>query len=174
MAPCAVLIGLPGTGKTTTGRRLAALLDVAFADSDDLVAAAVGRPVPDYLAAAGEAAFRREEAAAVRAALDDFDGVLALGGGAVTSEDVRHALLAAGVPVVLLVASLRTLGRRVGDARSRPLLAGDPQARLAELARRREAHYRACATHVVDTDDRTPAQVAEELARLLAPVQAGE
>lgn len=167
MTPRAVLIGLPGTGKTTTGRRLAALLGVAFADSDDLVAAAVGLPVPEYLKAEGEDTFRRQEAAAIRAALSGFEGVLALGGGAVTSEQVRTDLAAAGMPVALLQGSLRTLGQRVGDARTRPLLAGDPTARLAELAARREPLYRECATVVVITDDRTPAQVADELAALL-------
>jgi shikimate kinase len=169
-----VLIGMPGTGKTTTGRRLAAVLQVPFADSDDLVAEAVGRPVPEYLASEGEEAFRSHEAAAIRAALADFDGVLALGGGAVTNPPVRADLAAAGVPVVWLRGSVRTLAQRVGDARTRPLLADDPPARLDELAARREPLFAECATVTVETDDRTPAQVADELSELLHREPTGE
>jgi shikimate kinase len=174
MTPRVVLIGMPGTGKTTTGRRLAAVLQLPFADSDELVADELGRPVPEYLASEGEEAFRRHEQAAVRAALAGFDGVLALGGGAVTIAPVRVELAAAGVPVVWLRGSLRTLAQRVGDGRSRPLLADDPQARLAALAARREPLFRECATLTVQTDNRTPAQVADKIAEMLQHEPTGE
>lgn len=167
MTPRVVLVGLPGTGKSSTGRRLAKVLAAPFADSDDLVQAAEGRTVSGIFAESGEAAFRAAESAAISAALTGFDGVLALGGGAVTVAANRAALAASGVPVVALRAGLETLEVRVGDANSRPLLAGAPRERLATLAREREPLYERIATFCVDTDGRTPGQVAATIAARL-------
>ena len=167
MTPRAVLIGLPGTGKSTTGRRLAKILAVAFADSDDLVEAEAGRNVREIFSDAGEAEFRRIEAAAIRSALSQFDGVLALGGGALQAEETRAVLAGSGVAVVLLRAPIPTLVERVGDGRTRPLLFGDPPRRLAELDEQRGAAYRAVATFVVDTENRSPGKVAASVAARL-------
>ena len=167
MAPRAVLFGLPGTGKSTTGRRLAKILAVPFADSDELIEAATGRRIVDIFASDGEAAFRTLEADAIAAALTDFDGVLALGGGAVLTERTRDALALSGVEVVQLQAPLDTLLARIGDARTRPLLHDDPPARLAELAAERAPIFAALATICVDTDQRTAGQVAATIAARL-------
>jgi len=162
-----VLVGLPGTGKSSTGRRLAKILVLPFADSDVLVEAATGQTVAELFTDQGEAAFRAGERDAVLDALAHFDGVLALGGGAPGTPAIRDALLASGVPVVVLTASLATLVERLGDAASRPLLADDPPARLAALAAEREPLYAAVATLTVDTDGRTPGQVAATIAARL-------
>jgi shikimate kinase len=167
VTPKVVLVGLPGAGKSTTGRRLAKILAVPFADSDDLVEAADGRAVAQIFAETGEDAFRVAESAAVCSALTEFDGVLALGGGALGSAATREALVASGVPVVLLRAGVPTLRARVGDARTRPLLAGDPEARLLLLAAERAPVYDALATLAVDTEARTPGQVAATVAARL-------
>jgi shikimate kinase len=167
MSPKAVLIGLPGTGKTTTGRRLAKILAVPFADSDELVEAAAGRTVADFFAESGEAAFRAAESAAVTAALAEFPGVLALGGGALGNADTRAALADAGVPVVLLRAALGALAARVGDGASRPLLSADPRGRLAALAAERAPTYEEVATFAVETDHNSPAHVAAAIAARL-------
>ncbi len=166
-SPRAVLVGLPGSGKTTAGRRLAELLGVAFADSDDLVAERAGRSVAQIFADDGEGTFREIEAAAIGQALAGFDGVLALGGGAVLAASTRQALARSGAPVVLLRAAVTTLRHRVGDGRDRPLLADDTATRLGELAAAREPLYREVATVVVDTERRRPARVAEVIASLL-------
>src|SRR5664279_5336275 len=113
MPPRAVLVGLPGVGKSTVGQRLARRLSVRFADSDRLVAQSTGRTVRQIFELDGEAAFRSYEAAAIAGALVSFDGVLALGGGAVTTASVRQQLGVAGVPVVLLIANEGELLRRM-------------------------------------------------------------
>lgn len=167
MSPKAVLVGLPGTGKSTTGRRLARMLAVPFADSDELVVTATGCSVPELFARDGEDAFRDAEQAAIAAALHDFDGVLSLGGGALGRAATRTALTGAGVPVVALRASIEVLVARVGTGGHRPLLADDPEARLAVLARERTPVYDQLATFAVDTDGRTPGQVAATIAARL-------
>jgi shikimate kinase len=167
MSPRAVLVGLPGTGKSTTGRRLAKILVVGFSDSDELVEAAEGRSVTTIFAESGEIAFRAVEAAAISTALADFDGVLSLGGGALNDPTTRTAVRESGVAVVLLRATLQTLSDRIGDGRTRPLLAQDTDARLAALSAEREPIYLDVATFTVDTDDRTPGQVAALIAARL-------
>ncbi len=163
MTPRAVLIGLPGTGKTTTGRRLAGRLRVPFADSDDLVEQRAGRSVRAIFERDGEAGFRDAEAEVIAAALSAFDGVLALGGGAIVAEQTRAALAVSGAPVVLLRAELSTLAVRVGRAQDRPLLTGDPVGRLAGLAAARQPLYESVATAVIDTDRRSAKRVAADI-----------
>jgi shikimate kinase len=166
MPPRLVLVGLPGAGKSTVGAELAARLGVAFADSDDLIARQTGRSVSEIFAAQGEPAFRQLEADMIAEALAGFDGVLALGGGAVTVESVRQDLAdsaAAGVPVVQLCAEPAELLSRLAGAEPRPLLAGDAAARLAELAAARSRLYAEVATAHIDTGGRSAAEVAAAL-----------
>jgi shikimate kinase len=167
MTPKVVLVGLPGAGKSTTGRRLAKILAVPFADSDHLIEERAGSTISELFATRGEEACRVIEAEVIAAALAEFPGVLSLGGGAVMRAQTRQAILASGVPVVYLRAGLEELGDRVGDARTRPLLVADPPARLAVLAAERGAHYEDLATITVDTDGRTPGQVAATIAARL-------
>jgi shikimate kinase len=167
MSPRVVLIGLPGSGKSTTGRRLAKMLGVDFADSDELIEDAAGRSIREIFDTDGEAAFRALEAETIATALHDFGGVLALGGGALDTETTRTAVARSGLPVVRLDAAIGTLAARVGDAHTRPLLAGDPAARLRELAESRKATYEAAATLTVPTDNRAPGQVASRIAASL-------
>jgi shikimate kinase len=167
MTPKVVLVGLPGAGKSTTGRRLANILAVPFNDSDDLVEAATGESVEAIFASAGEPAFRAAEQAAIIGALTEFEGVLSLGGGALGNATTRETIAGSGAPVVLLRATLDTLGARVGDAHTRPLLADDPPTRLAVLAAERTAVYDELSTFAVDTDGKTPGQVAATIAARL-------
>lgn len=167
MAPKVLLIGLPGTGKSSVGRRVAERLGTEFADSDAMIETRAGRPIPRIFADDGEPAFRRLEASVVADALTSFSGVLSLGGGAVLTESTRQAVVSSGLPVVMLHTQLATLAGRVGAGTGRPLLADDPQARLVELAAVREPVYRSLATLVVDTERRSAARVAEVVCRML-------
>lgn len=163
MPPRVVLVGLPGAGKSSVGKALAARLGVAFADSDELIAQQTGRSVSEIFRHQGEPAFRRLEADMIAEALGGFDGVLALGGGAVTTESVRQDLAASGVPVVLLTAPHSELSHRMSGTAHRPLLAGDAAARLAALAEARDGLYVEVASVTVDTGGRTVAEVAAAL-----------
>jgi shikimate kinase len=100
MAPKAVLIGLPGSGKSTIGRRLAKAMGCALIDTDAVIEERSGRTIAEIFAAEGESGFRRIEEQVICEALDTHDGILSLGGGAVTTAGVREAL--AGHTVVYL------------------------------------------------------------------------
>jgi shikimate kinase len=162
------LVGLPGAGKSSVGAELALRLDCLFADTDDVVIAMTGRSVAEIFASDGETAFREVEATAIADALLDFDGVLALGGGAVTTEAVRHALQDAGVPVLMLTAEQDELLERMDGSRHRPLLAGNAAERLSELAVARDPLYREVATLTVDTTGLSVHEVVADIERQLA------
>ncbi|MEU9830665.1 shikimate kinase [Streptosporangium sp. NPDC048047] len=167
MSPRAVLIGPPGAGKSTVGRLLAGRLGVAFRDTDADVEAVAGKPVGDIFVEDGEERFRELEAEAVRRALAEHDGVLALGGGAVLAGETRELL--AGHPVVYLEVGLSQAVQRVGLASARPLLVLNPRSRLKKLMDERRPVYEGLAGVVVATDDREPAEVADEIAKGLEP-----
>src|SRR4051812_11172033 len=101
--PLVVLVGPPSSGKTTVGSALAAALGTAFRDTDHDVEAEAGCSVADVFVTHGEPHFRELEERAVARALAEHDGVLALGGGAVTSEATRRLLVELGVHGVLVV-----------------------------------------------------------------------
>ena len=167
--PAVVLVGFMGAGKSAVGRELAARLGVPFLDTDEAIVAVAG-PIPGIFASRGESGFRALEAEVVvreLGALSREPKVLALGGGAVLTGDVRDALRLVE-HVVWLTAPAGELWRRVSadEGDERPL-ARDEQAFAALLAAR-EALYREVATLVVDTSDRDAAQIASELVAALS------
>ncbi|WP_113704756.1 shikimate kinase [Nonomuraea lactucae] len=161
----AVLIGPPGSGKTTLGRLLAERLGVAFRDTDADVEAVAGKPVSDIFVEDGEARFRELELRAVRTALAEHDGVLSLGGGAVLNEETQALL--AGHPVVYLQVGLAAAVQRVGLASARPLLVLNPRSQLKKLMEQRRPIYERLAVLTVVTDDRPPAELADEIVKEL-------
>ncbi|GGZ65162.1 shikimate kinase [Streptomyces inusitatus] len=163
-APAVVLIGAPGSGKTTVGTLLAERLGVGFRDTDQDVEHGCGMSVAELVRLRGEAPFRELERIAVRTALDEHDGVLALGGGAVLDPSTQRLL--AAHRVVHLSTDPATALARIGGAASRPLLADDPERGLRELFRVRGPLYRRLATLTVDSAG-TPAQAALRLALAL-------
>jgi len=162
-APLLVLVGPMGAGKTTVARLLADAWDVTVRDTDADVEAADGRAISDIFVESGEAYFRHLERAAVATALAEHDGVLAVGGGAVLDEGTR--LLLSGHRVVFLRVGLSEAVKRVGLGTSRPLLLGNVRSRIKALLDERTPIYEAVATETVDTDGRTPDEVADEILR---------
>jgi shikimate kinase len=164
--PRAVLVGPMGAGKTTVGRILAARWGVDVRDTDADVEVGAGKPVPEIFVDEGEERFRELERAAVAAALASHDGVLSLGGGAVLDADTRKLL--EGHPVVFLRVGLADAVKRVGLGTGRPLLLGNVRSRVRQLLDERTPVYEAVAALVVDTDGRSPEQVADDIEKGLA------
>jgi shikimate kinase len=165
-----VLVGPPAAGKTTVGRLVAGRLGVGFTDTDELIVARAGKPVAEIFVDSGEQAFRELEAAAVAESLVGTDGVLALGGGAVLSAATRRLLV--GHPVVFLATGVPAAAARVGLNRDRPLLLGNPRQLLRALLDARLPLYREVAAATVETDERTPEEVADAVLAALPTIAA--
>lgn len=164
--PRVVLVGPMGAGKSTVAALLGSAWDLPVRDTDADIEAAEGRSISDIFVDDGEQHFRKLEAAAVAEALAEHEGVLALGGGAVLDPGTRERL--AGLPVVFLRVGLSEAVKRVGLGAGRPLLLGNVRARIKALLDERTPVYESVATYVVDTDGRTPEDVAAEIRELLA------
>ncbi|MBI1844281.1 MAG: shikimate kinase [Actinobacteria bacterium] len=167
-----VLVGMMGTGKTTVGRHVAALLGRPFFDSDEVVAQRADRSVREIFEQDGEPAFRRLESAVMAELLGGSQpSVIAGGGGAVLDEGTR-VRLARSADVVWLRASPRLLaGRLARGGDHRPLLDGhdeDVAAVLADLGNRRDPIYESVADHIVDIDDRGPQRMAQAVVEVVS------
>jgi shikimate kinase len=159
------LVGPPGAGKTTIGTLLAERLGVEFRDVDHDIETQAGKPISEIFVDDGEAAFRTLEVAAVAAALQTHDGVLALGGGAVLAPATQAALV--GHQVVYLEVGLADAVDRVGLNTARPLLAFNPRATLRTLLAERAPVYAGVATVTVSTDGRKPEEITSEVVEQL-------
>ncbi|WNM33958.1 shikimate kinase [Streptomyces sp. Li-HN-5-11] len=158
-APLVVLVGPMGVGKSTVGGLLAQRLGVGYRDTDEDIVAGQGRTIADIFVDEGEPAFRAIEKQAVREALAEHEGVLALGGGAILDADTRALL--AGQRVVYLSMDVEEAVRRTGLNVARPLLAVNPRKQWRELMEARRHLYEEVATAVVPTDGRTPEEVTQ-------------
>jgi shikimate kinase len=165
MRPLAVIVGPPGSGKTTVGSLLAQAFGLSFRDTDADIARRAGKTIPDIFVEDGEEHFRALERDAVARALSEHDGVLALGGGAVLSEATRELL--AGHTVIYLTVDLSGAVARVGLDHGRPLLAVNPRATLRFLMEQRKPLYEQVASYTVDTSGRTPEEVIDEIVSFL-------
>lgn len=165
MTPRAVIVGAPGAGKSTVGKRVAERLGVPFADSDALVEKRAGKPVPDIFISDGEAEFRRLEREEIARALDEFTGVLSLGGGAILDEATRASLK--GQRVVWLQVDLSHATQRVGMNSARPLLLGNVRGTMLTMLEQRTPLYAEVASDAVDTSGRGVKDVVVDVVDLL-------
>lgn len=165
MAPVMVLVGSPGAGKSSVGRRVAERLGLPFVDTDHLIEADAGMSVPDIFVTMGEDEFRKREAAAVAESMTG-DGVVALGGGAVMRAETQELL--AGQHVIWLKVAAPDAANRVGLNTARPLLLGNVRGTLAALLEQRTPIYEALATQTVDTSGRSLREVTEAVLGLVS------
>lgn len=158
--PSVVLVGPPGAGKSTIGRKLARELGVDLYDTDAGIEEQTGRTIPEIFAEDGEPEFRRIEEQVVRDAVLAGHGIISLGGGSVLSATTRELLR--GRTVVYLEISVGEGLRRTGASTNRPLLNGaDPGAKYRELMKIRRPLYREVASVRVRTDGRSPGRVVK-------------
>ncbi len=145
-----VLVGLPGSGKTTVGRQLARRLGLPFVDSDHALERHVGCSIREYFEREGEERFRDLESEVLDELSQTHTGVLSTGGGSVLRAINRERLRARG-QVFYLRASPEEVYRRLRHDQNRPLLqVADPMHRLRELFTLRDPLYRQTAHHVVE------------------------
>lgn len=157
-----ILAGFMGTGKTTVGQMAARELGMPFIDTDTEIEALAKDSVPNIFARQGEAAFRKLEAIVCLRAAIAGGRVIATGGGALLNEATREALSNSGL-LVCLTAELDTILARIGGDVSRPLLGQREQ--VARLLDQRASLYNSL-LYQIDTTDKTPEQVAEEVIAL--------
>jgi shikimate kinase len=162
-----VLVGLMGSGKTTVGKRLAALLGLPFADTDQEIEEAARMSVAELFAAYGEPEFRALEARVVARLAEGTQRVIATGGGAFMNEETRRILKARSV-TVWLKADLDTLMERVLKRPTRPLLkTADPRATMKSLMDTRYPVYRTADIHIHSRNGKRDT-IAREIIQSLA------
>ena len=163
----AILIGPPGAGKSTIGGSLASSLGCAFHDTDSIIEAQTHEKISQIFVDKGEPWFREVEQNVVEQALKVEGSVLSLGGGAPLSESAQLLLKSQSAPIFFLDVSLSTAAPRVGFNRDRPLLLSNPRAAWQELMDKRRPIYESLATATITVDGKTPAQIVDEIVRLL-------
>ena len=154
-----VLIGMPGSGKTTVGQRLAEMLNMKFVDTDALVEQEQGMSIPQIFQQLGEPAFRDMESRAAQTAAAMEGVIIATGGGMVLRQENMQALAATGV-VFFRDRPVEDIAGQ--DMSGRPLVGADTD-RLYRLYDQRIHLYRTYAHHII-SDTQTPEQAAEQIA----------
>ena len=144
---------------------MAERLRIPFADSDALVEKRAGRPVSDIFISDGEPQFRTWEREVIAEALEDFTGILSLGGGAILDERTRAALL--DQHVVWLRVDLTHATQRVGMNSARPLLLGNVRGTMLTMLEQRTPMYAEVADDVIDTSGRSIKEIVTEAVELL-------
>ncbi|CAB4548331.1 MAG: AAA family ATPase [Actinobacteria bacterium] len=163
LAASYILIGPPGSGKSTIGKALARSLGVKFSDTDSLIEAEVAMPISQIFIDKGEPWFREVEARIVAREIEQANGVLSLGGGAPLSEVAQKAIISSSAKIVYLDISLSAAAPRVGFNRDRPLLLNNPRAAWQALMEKRRPIYLSLATQVILVDNLSPKEIVEAI-----------
>jgi shikimate kinase len=172
------LIGYRGSGKTSVAKALAERLKFDWIDADAVIESEAGMPIREIFAREQESGFRQRERETMVRLLQRDRLVLASGGGAILNAQTRHDLHHAG-PVVWLQASVATLAGRIYQdpttVERRPNLAGGGVSEIEQVLTQREPLYRECATITILTDQRSIAEIVDEIVtRLGAAVVQGD
>ena len=159
------MTGMMGSGKSTVGESLAALMSIPFVDLDREIANRMGMSIPEIFANHGEDFFRTKEREELKNACTFRKSVVSLGGGALCSDDA-WALIPANAHVVWLKASPQTLFERLEGSSGRPLLHHQPQDTLRAMLNDRNAWYSKAKFHIT-TDEKEPLVISREILSVL-------
>lgn len=160
-----VLTGFMGAGKSSVGRELSRLLGMKLIDADEEIERSQNMAISEIFRLFGEERFREIETEMLRKLAKEDRVIISTGGGAVLREENMEALRKNGT-VFCLVASAETVYARTKQSDNRPLLkVDDPMSRIRELLSARMPFYEKAGT-MIDTEQKTPQQVAEEIARV--------
>ncbi|PWV57786.1 shikimate kinase [Nocardiopsis sp. L17-MgMaSL7] len=168
----AVLIGSPGSGKSTVGEALARRLDTDLLCTDTEVERRAGKPISDIFLQEGEEHFRALEREVVAEGLRSWEGVIAVGGGAVLNEDTRKDLV--DHHVVYLQVDFGEAAKRVGMDVARPLLSGNPRTQLRRLLNERLPVYEGLASVTVPTTEYHPEEIVDSIVASLPTGKAAQ
>ena len=158
-----VLIGPPGSGKSTVGRSMAKRLDRKFLDSDSLIEEKSQRRISEIFVDDGEEFFRKLEMTVLQEVLLVPDCIISLGGGAPIKEESQALIASSDAYVVFLDISLAAAAPRVGFNRDRPLLLGNPRAQWQSLNEIRRPIYEKLCTISIKVDDMSVEQIVGEI-----------
>ena len=158
-----VLIGPPGAGESTVGKALAKLLNQEFIDSDREIERLTGRKISEIFVEDGEEFFRSIEVKTVTDLLQNFNGVISLGGGAPINPAVQSILKNGEYEVIFLDVSISQAANRIGFNKERPLLLVNPRQQWIKLMHDRRAIYEDLASQYLLTDSKKPAESAQEI-----------
>jgi shikimate kinase len=162
-----VLIGAPGSGKSTVGAALSRKLALDFVDTDQLIEVREGKAITDIFVVDGEPYFRAVELETLKQVLKMSNVVISLGGGAPISEQAQQELRSSDSMVIFVDVSLATAAPRVGFNRDRPLLLGNPRAQWQALSDKRRPIYEALAEMSIKVDDMSVDEIASAIEKSL-------
>ena len=165
--PKVVLIGPPGSGKSSVGRALARITGLSHSDTDSLIEAKTTKKISEIFVEDGEAVFRAIEADVVAEALVEEVGVLSLGGGSVMHPDTQALLRDCGSLIVFLEVGIGQAAPRIGFNQDRPMLLINPRQTWLKLMEERLPIYQSLANVTFSTDSKKAQEVAEQIAALL-------
>ena len=162
-----ILIGAPGSGKSTIGSALANHLKVEFIDTDVVIESAQSKKISNIFVDEGEEFFRAVELETLKEVLINDGCVIALGGGAPISVQAQSLLRASHSRIIFLDVSLATAAPRVGFNRDRPLLLGNPRAQWQALSEVRRPIYEGLAQHCLKVDGMSVEQAVSQIESML-------
>ena len=166
-----VLIGMPGASKTTSGRGLSRALSRRFMDTDAIIEYEFSMPVSELISACGEDYFRRQETSVVGRLEDMENLVVAVGGGAVLSEENRRILSENAFCIWLKAKPLTLYDRLFGDENQRPILGELSIKKISSTLKKREKFYKEIADAELETDALSVERTVEKLKEIVSALE---